>query len=63
VGRRDVVGQDRSKWSPNNIFISLKHAGLHITDSMDMSLSQLGETVKDREVWSAAVPGFSKSCT
>ena len=37
-----MVGQDRSKWSPNNIFISLKHAGLHITDSMDMSLSQPG---------------------
>ena len=54
-----MVGQDRSKWSPNNIFVSLMHASLHTTDSMDMSLSQMREIVKDREVWSAAVHGFS----
>ena len=34
-----------------------------ITDSMDMSLSQLQETVKDREAWSAAVHGVTKSQT
>ena len=34
-----------------------------ITDSMDMSLSRLQETVKDREVWRAAVHEVSKSWT
>ena len=34
-----------------------------ITDSMDMSLSELREIVKDREVWHAAVYGVTKSQT
>ena len=32
-----------------------------ITDSMDMSLSKLRQTVKDREAWCAAVPRVTKS--
>ena len=34
-----------------------------IIDSMDVSLSKLQEIVKDREVWSAAVHGVTKSWT
>ena len=34
-----------------------------ITDSMDMNLSKLWDTVKDREVWHAAVYGVAKSQT
>ena len=34
-----------------------------ITDSMDMSLRELWEIVKDREVWHAVVHGVSKSRT
>ena len=34
-----------------------------ITDSVDMSLSKLWETVKDRGAWRAAVLGITKSQT
>ena len=34
-----------------------------ITDAMDMSLSKLRETVKDREAWHAVVHGVAKSQT
>ena len=32
-----------------------------ITDAMDMGLSKLQDTVKDREAWCAAVHGVAKS--
>ena len=34
-----------------------------IMDSMDMSLSELRETVMDREAWRAAIHGLAKSQT
>ena len=51
IGGKRRRGRQRMRW-------------LHsITDSMDMSLSELRELVGDREVWRAAIHGVTKSLT
>ena len=59
IGGRRRRGRQRMRWLDG--ITDLRLDG--ITDSMDVSLSELRELVMDREAWRAVIHGVTKSRT
>ena len=60
IGKDSDAGRD---WGQEEKGTSEDEMAGWVTDSKDMSLSELRELVIDREAWRAAIHGVAKSCT